>query len=72
MAIAATVPNAITTRLRTNRTLRAITVAAAAATIGVINGATSIAPITTAGESASNPNEAIPADNTINAANRNR
>ena len=63
-------PNTITSIARTKRALRAITIAAAAATIGAINGATSIAPITTAGESASNPNDAIPADSTINAVNR--
>ena len=63
--MASAVPNAITTTDVTSRRFRAVTNAAAAAVIGVISGATSIAPITTAPESANKPNAAIPADKTI-------
>ena len=56
-------------RARQRREFRAVTVAAAAAVIGVINGATSMAPITTAAESASNPNAAMEADRTMSRLN---
>lgn len=69
-ATAATVPSTITPTAFARRTLRAVTVAAAAAVIGVIRGATSIAPITTAAEFASRPKAAIPAERTISIVNR--
>jgi hypothetical protein len=62
----------MTTRLRRRRRLRAITVAAAAAVIGVISGATNIAPMTTAAELARRPNAAIPDDRMIRTRNRAR
>ena len=64
-AIARTVPHATIANARHSRPFRAVTVAPAAAVIGVISGATNIAPITTAAESASSPNAAMLADSTI-------
>ncbi len=64
-ATARTMPHAITAKARHNRGLRAVTMAPATAVIGVIIGATNIAPMTTAAESASRPNAAIDADSMI-------
>ena len=67
---ASTTPSAMTPSAITSSRLSACTVAAAVDRIGVMRGATSMAPITTAEESASRPNAAIEADRTISAAKR--
>src|SRR6056297_1565970 len=69
-AMASTVPPAMITMANRSRRFWARTVAAAAPMIGVMSGATSIAPITTAPELASRPNAAIDDDSAINAAKR--
>ena len=54
----------------TSSRLSALTMADAVARIGVMSGATSMAPITTAAESASSPNAAMDEESMISAANR--
>ncbi len=68
--MASTVPRATKPRGARSSRFLACTVAAAVARIGVISGATSIAPITTAEESDSNPNAAIDDDREISAQKR--
>jgi hypothetical protein len=68
--IARIVPAAMIKSARARRRLSAVTTAAEAPMIGVINGATSMAPITTAPESARSPNAAIDELNAIRERNR--
>lgn len=71
----ATAPADATATIATERNARAVepcSVAETVARIGVITGAISMAPITTAVESAATPNVAMVADSPIRTANRNR
>lgn len=68
--MAATVPKTIIARDPTNRFICAYVRDAASASIGVIRGATSMAPITTAAEFAIKPNAAIVVERRISVANR--
>ncbi|MDZ7675685.1 MAG: hypothetical protein U5K30_11535 [Acidimicrobiales bacterium] len=70
--MASSVPAVRTAAARASRWLSVTHIAAAVARIGVISGATSIAPMTTAEESASNPNPAIDDESAISQPKRER